>query len=79
MIGTLLFLAMALLVVAAGLRALRRSRDAKRDDGLSDEAIRRIEREGTVRYEPPEELDLEEIRREEDAFWERTWDEPEEL
>lgn len=79
MAGSLLFLGLALVVVVVGLHARRRLRRTGRREGLSDEMVRRIEREGSVRFEPPEPLDLEEIREEEDAFWEQTWDEPEEL
>lgn len=69
---------LALLALAAGLLARRRIRRARERPELPDELVHRIEREGTVRYDPPEPLDLEEIREEEDAFWEPTWDEPEE-
>lgn len=73
-----LLVGLALLALVAGLAARRRIRRAREEPGLSDDLVRRIEREGRVRYEPPEPLDLEEIREEEDAFWERSWDEPEE-
>lgn len=69
---------LAVIALVAGLLARRRIRRASERPELSDELVRRIEREGTVRYDPPEPLDLEEIRDEEDAFWEPTWDEPEE-
>lgn len=79
MAGSLLFLGIALLVLLAGLLARRRVERSKREDGLSDEMVRRIEREGSVRFEARRPLDLDEIRREEDEFWAQTWDEPEEL
>lgn len=71
---------MALLALAGGILVRRRIGAARRrrTDGLTDEMIRRIEREGRLRREEPEPLDLDEIREEEDAFWEQTWDEPEE-
>lgn len=78
MIGSLVFFAAALLVLAGGLLVRYRLRRSKRRQQLTDDMVRRIEREGTIRYEPEEPLDLETIRKEEDAFWERTWDEPEE-
>lgn len=79
MAGSLLFLGIALLVLLAGLLARRRVERSKREEGLSDEMVRRIEREGSVRFEARRPLDLDEIRREEDEFWAQTWDEPEEL
>ncbi len=79
MAGSLLFLGIALLVLLAGLLARRRVERSKREEGLSDEMVRRIEREGSVRFEARSPLDLDEIRREEDEFWAQTWDEPEEL
>lgn len=79
MAGSLLFLGMALLALAAGLAARRRIRRQTREQRLSEEMIRRIEREGEVRYESREPLDLDAIREEEDGFWEQTWDEPEPL
>lgn len=76
-----LLLLLAILALVAGLLVRRRIRAAKdrRPEGLTDDMVRRIEREGRLRREEPEPLDLEEIREEEDAFWEQTWDEPEEL
>lgn len=78
MLGTLLFLFMALLVAASALLAYRRRHRRGKPAGLTNEMVRRIEREGSLRYELPEPLDLDEIRDEEDAFWSQTWDEPEE-
>ena len=72
-----LFAALAVLVLVAGLLARRRLRRTRERGGLDDEMVRRIEREGRVDWEPEEPLDLKEIRAEEDAFWEQTWDEPE--
>jgi len=69
-----LFVAIALLVLIAGL-VLRR--DRRRDGALSDAQIREIEATGLIDREDVEPLDVEEIRTEEDEFWEQTWDEPE--
>lgn len=74
---TYFFLLLALLVVVAGILARRRVRRARPDRALTDDMVRRIEEEGRLRRE--EELDLEEVREEEDRFWEQTWDEPEPL
>lgn len=79
MSGSVVFLGLALLVLLAGLLARRRVNRARDDRRLSDEMIRRIERVGRIEFEADEPLDLDEIRREEDEFWSRTWDEPEEL
>jgi hypothetical protein len=51
-----------------GRRSLRR--------GLSEEMIRQIETHGRIEMDEP--LDREHIAREEERFWEETWDEPEE-
>lgn len=75
-----LTLLLALLVAVAGVLARRRLRRARgRDAAISDDMVRRIERSGTLEYEPPSPLDLEQIREEEDDFWNQSWDEPEEL
>lgn len=79
MAGSLLFLGMAMLALAAGLLVRSRLRRRGRKRALTDEMVRRIEREGELLYEEEESLDLEGIRQEEDAFWEQTWDEPEPL
>ena len=46
---------------------------------IEQDDIRRIEEEGVFLTDDPEPLDLKQIRKEEDEFWEETWDEPEEL
>jgi hypothetical protein len=46
---------------------------------IDEDDIRRIEEEGVLRTDHPEPLDLKQISREEDEFWDETWDEPEEL
>ena len=72
-------LGLALIVLAAGLIALLREtlRWRRRGPGLDDDLIRQIEEEGWVNVEDEDEdpLDWEEIRREEDRFWdEERWD-----
>lgn len=75
------FLLLSVLVVVAGLVARWRLRSRTRSGRirLSDEAIRRIEREGRLETDEREPLDREQIREEEDRFWSETWDEPENL
>ncbi|MDX1576888.1 MAG: hypothetical protein R3266_00320 [Gemmatimonadota bacterium] len=73
----LFFLGLAVLVILGGWAARRRVREARTT--VTDEMVRRIERLGRVDAEDVEPLDLDEARAEEDAFWARTWDEPEEL
>ena len=46
---------------------------------IDEDDVRRIEEEGVLRTDHPEPLDLKQISREEDEFWDETWDEPEEL
>ena len=46
---------------------------------IDQDDIRRIEEKGSLLTDDPEPLDLEQIGREEDEFWNETWDEPEEL
>ncbi|MCI0434237.1 MAG: hypothetical protein L0271_11465 [Gemmatimonadetes bacterium] len=67
-----------ILAAIAGMEGLRRARANRlsRDDGLTDDMIRRIENEGEIEVEDP--LDMETIEEEESKFWEETWDEPEE-
>jgi len=45
---------------------------------LSDEQIRRIESTGRLDLDGDEPLDMDEIERAEEEFWEESWDEPEE-
>lgn len=74
---TFLFMAAAVLVIAAGVMARQRVQDARRQEGgLADEDIRRIEEGGWLARDEP--LDLDEARAEEEQFWEESWDEPEE-
>ena len=75
-----LALLFAVLVVVAGVLARRRIRAIRYPaNQVTDEMIRQIEQRGRIEHEIPEPPDLEEIRDEEDQFWEQTWDEPEEL
>lgn len=76
-VSDLLFLLLALVVVAAGTVVRRRLR--ARRSRLTDDMVRRIEREGRIDAEDVDPLDLERIRAEEDEFWSQTWDEPEPL
>jgi hypothetical protein len=68
----------AVLAIAAGLLYRNRLEDTRRVDPsvLDDDLIRRIEREGYIELEEP--LDLEDIRKQEERFWEESWDEPDE-
>ena len=74
-------LVLALLVIAAGIAY--RNRLHPRGGGpasaqLTDDMVRRIEAEGALDVEEP--LDMEQIREEEERFWEEEpWEEPEEL
>lgn len=70
----LLFIGLAVLVLVAGI-AVRRGEKGRRE--LSDAQIREIERLGRLDAEDVEPLDVDEIRAEEDEFWEQSWDEPE--
>jgi len=67
-------IALAIVAIIAGI-AVRRGE--KRRGGLSDADIREIERTGRIDAEDVEALDVDEIRSEEDEFWARTWEEPE--
>lgn len=74
-----LWLGLALLVVAAGAVVRLRMRSVKRRDEmeLTDDMVRQIEEEGRLETDRREPLDYDEIRREEDRFWSESWDEPE--
>ena len=71
----LLFIGLALIVAVVGFLARRE----RRSRGLSDDLVRQIEQTGRVDAEDVDGVDLEQVRAEEDAFWEQTWDDPEEL
>lgn len=69
---------LAFLVLVAGLAYRLRIHEevGSRGRGLSEEQIRRIEETGSVDLDN-EPLDMDEIERAEDEFWEESWDEPE--
>lgn len=77
--GSLLAAAFALLVIVAGVLARRRLHRETRPTSVTDDLIRQIEGSGRLETAEAERLDLNEIRAEEDEFWEQTWDEPEEI
>jgi len=69
---------LGLLVVVAGVGYRFRIRgELERGSGsLSDDKIRRIVERGSVELDD-DPLDMEEIERAEEEFWEERWDEPE--
>lgn len=77
--SSVLWLGLAVLVVAGGAAVRYRTWKAKRrrETELTDDMIRRIEEEGRLETDRRAPLDWEEIRRQEDRFWSETWDEPE--
>ena len=72
-----LFVALAVLVAAAGWRVRHRLRHQTRS-AVTDELVHRIETLGRVDTGDTEPVDMERARAEEDEFWAQTWDEPEE-
>jgi hypothetical protein len=69
----------AVIAIVAGL-LYRQRLDALRAEErvppvLSDDLIRKIERDGYIDVE--DRLDMDHIREQEERFWEETWDEPE--
>ena len=54
------------------------ARRAQPDTTLTDDMIRQIEEEGRLHIDDSEPLDLDEIREQEEQFWEESWDEPDE-
>lgn len=78
--SAVLWIVLALLVLAAGAAVRMRVRSATRREEveLDEEMIRRIEEEGRLETDEREPLDWDEIREEEDRFWSETWDEPDE-
>jgi len=68
------------LLGGAGVRRLLRARTGRQPFQIDDEAIRQIQTRGYVELDNlGEELDLEEIRREEDEFWRsESWEDSEE-
>ena len=77
---TLLWAALAALMVAAGLSLHLRRKElvASSTPELDDDAIDTILETGELIVEEDEPLDLEEIDEEEDRFWSESWDEPDE-
>lgn len=72
-------LALAALIVWAYLRRRRALRDRLRGPGLDDDSVARIIRQGSLEVEEPDALDLDEIARAEEDFWEsEAWDPAEE-
>ena len=78
--SAVLWIVLALLVLAAGVAVRMRVRSATRREEveLDEQMIRRIEEEGRLETDEREPLDWDEIREEEDRFWSETWDEPDE-
>lgn len=76
--GLTLGMLLGVLAVMAAIAYRRRLAGLREQERLTDDAIRRIEQEGTLEVDD-EPLDLDTIRDEESRFWEETWDEPEEL
>ena len=66
-----------LTVLAVVVRLLRAQARPTRG-GVTDDMVRQIEHQGTLRVEDHEPIDIKDVRAEEDAFWSETWDEPEE-
>ena len=73
--GLGLLAAVAWYLVRSRLRRSLRSEPVEVDD----KAIARILEEGVLSSNEDDPLDLEHIRKEEEKFWEKTWDEAEEL
>jgi hypothetical protein len=72
-----LWVALAVLVLIAGLRRLLMRRRRRRGSPIvDDEAIERILAHGTLVTCEDEPLDEDEIARAEAEFWEESWDEP---
>lgn len=72
-------LALGAAIVWAFLRRRRALRETISMPSLDDAAVDRIIREGVIRMEDPEPLDLEEIARAEEDFWDSEgWDPAEE-
>jgi hypothetical protein len=67
-----------LTVVAVVVRLLR-SQARAGGSSVTDDMVHQIERQGTLRVEEREPLDIDDVRAEEDSFWSETWDEPEEI
>ena len=80
-IGILLSFVIVALLLVAWLTRRRRTRQPgvpRRSAWLTDRMVDEIIRTGSLsaRYVPEEDLDLDEIAREEERFWSESWDEP---
>lgn len=75
------WIVLAAIVAAAGIAKGARMREIRRDasPAVDDQTIRRILEDGTVSSPEDEPLDLEEVARAEEEFWNEDWDEPEEF
>lgn len=73
---SLIWVALATLVIIAGLRIVARVRLGRESDvrPLTDEEIRRLEAGGTIELDTP--TDYEEVAEAEERFWGESWDEP---
>lgn len=70
-------LVLAMVAAVATLLTRRRIRDyIEGRSSLDDDMIRRIEEQGALEVEDP--TDMEEVRLEEERFWNETWDLPDE-
>lgn len=74
-VGLGILAAVAWYSVRSRLRRSLRSQSVE----VNDEAIVQILEDGVLATDEDDPLDLEHIRQEEENFWERTWDEPEEM
>lgn len=72
----LLFIMMAILVLAVGASIRRRFR-SDRDQSVTDDIMRQIESVGHVEAEDIEAVNVERVRAKEDEFWAQPWDLPE--
>ena len=78
---SMIWIALAVLIAAAGIRSRRRVRAHTRSGGtrIDDEAIRRIIDEGELGdAEAERRADREAAAEAEEEFWDEYWDEPEE-
>lgn len=74
-----LAVALGALAIAAGVRHVLRIRELRRPPEITDDMIARLESGESLWLEHDEPLDLDEIREEEERFWEsESWDEADE-
>src|SRR5690606_22377206 len=81
LIMSLLWVALAILLLLAGIRAIVRTRAVRRRSGtVDDDAVRRILEDGSLDVDDEDErLDLDDAARAEDEFWRETSDGPDEF